>query len=206
MPKVRDNQHTQGLYCYTRLPFGVASTPAMLKKTMDTILQGITGVICYIDDILMTGATDAKHLKMLGEVFERLQPYGVRMKRAKCKFMQPSVEFLGHRIESEGCHMTEDKVRAIHEAPSPRNVQELRSFLGMLNYYGKFISNLSSILHPLNQLLRKDRRWDLMEECSCAFQSTKEQLTSPTVLAHCDPFRNWSQMPLHMVWEQSSPM
>ena len=180
------NTH-KGLYCYTRLPFGVASAPAIFQKTMDTILQGITGVICYIDDILVTGATDAKHLKTLGEVFERLQQYGVRMKRAKCKFMQPSVEFLGHRIDAEGCHTTEDKVRAILEAPSPRNVQELRSFLGMLNYYGKFISNLCSILHPLNQLLRKDRQWDWTEECSHAFQSAKEQLTSSTVLAHYDP-------------------
>ena len=115
------NTH-KGLYSYTCLPFGVASAPVVFQKTMDTMEQGIAGVICYIDDILITAATDAEHLKTLAQVLQRLQQNGVRVKRPKCKFMQSSVEYLGHRIDAEGLHTTEHKLQAIREAPFPHNV------------------------------------------------------------------------------------
>ena len=134
------NTH-RGLYRYNRLPFGVASAPAIFQKVMDTILQGIPHVICYIDDILVTGKDDAEHLSNLEEVIERLQHYGLRTKRAKCAFLQTSVDYLGHRIDADGLHTTTDKLEAITKVPTPRNVQELRSFLGLLNYYGKFMPN-----------------------------------------------------------------
>ena len=73
--------------------------------------------------------------------------------------MKLSVEYLGHSVDSEGLHTLPSKVEAIQQAPQPQNVQQLRSFLGLLNYYGKFISNLADIIHPLNQLLHKDAKW-----------------------------------------------
>ena len=85
------NTH-RGLYRYSRLPFGVASAPAMFQQVMDTILQGIPGVICYLDDILVTGRDEADHLNHLAAVLERLQQHGVRVKREKCAFLQTSVE------------------------------------------------------------------------------------------------------------------
>ena len=171
----------RGLYEYTRLPYGVASAPAQFQKVMDTLLQDIQGVICYIDDIMITGATDAEHLANLEEVLRRLQKHGVRVNQAKCKFMADSVEYLGHKIDSEGLHATDGKLQAILQAPAPRNVQELRSFLGLLNYYSKFISNLTTILHPLNQLLQQNRKWRWSPTCKQAFETAKEQL------AYCDP-------------------
>lgn len=128
------NTH-RGLYRYTRLPFGVASAPAIFQKTMDTVLQGIPNVICYIDDILVTGADDAEHLRNLAEVLQRLEEHGIRMKKAKCTFMKAEVEYLGHRVDAEGLHTTPDKLAAISKAPALKNVQELRSFLVLLNYY-----------------------------------------------------------------------
>ena len=122
-----------GLYQYTRLPYGVASAPAMFQRAMDIILQGITGVICYIDDILVTGETDKEHLDRLEQVLRRLKEYGLRVKQKKCEFLKESVEYLGHKVDSEGLHTLPSKVSAIMEAPEPRNVQELRSFLGLLN-------------------------------------------------------------------------
>ena len=89
------NTH-RGLYRYTRLPFGIASAPAIFQKTMDTILQGIPGVLCYIDDLLVTGKTLGEHMRNLEMVLQRAKQYGVRIKREKCRFLQPSVEFLGH--------------------------------------------------------------------------------------------------------------
>ena len=180
------NTH-QGLYRYTRLPFGVASAPAVFQRAMDSILQGIPHVICYIDDILITGATVAEHDSNLDEVLRRLQEYGVRLKREKCSFFKESVEYLGHCISAEGAHTTKEKTQAMLEAPEPKNLQELRSFLGLLNYYGKFIPNLASLLHPLHQLLKKDQKWQWSQKCSEAFVEAKKKMTSAPVLAHYDP-------------------
>ena len=147
------NTH-RGLYRYTRLPFGVASAPSIFQKTMDLLLQGMDGVMCYLDDILVSGRTELEHLENLRKVLQKFQDHGIRVKKPKCAFMKTSVQYLGHIIESDGLHATDAKLQAIVEAPSPRNVPELRSFLALLNYYGRFIPNLSTLIHPLNHLLR----------------------------------------------------
>jgi hypothetical protein len=180
------NTH-KGLYRYTRLPFGIASAPAIFQRTMDMVLQGIPYMSCYLDDIIVTGANDEEHLENLKEVFKRLESQGLRLKKSKCKFLQSSVEYLGHRIDSLGLHATSEKLEAIQGAPEPENIQQLRSFLGLLNYYGKFISNLASLLHPLNELLRRDTPWVWEECCAQAFSEAKQALTSSSVLMHYDP-------------------
>ena len=180
------NTH-RGLYRYTRLPFGVASAPAIFQKNMDIILQGIDNVICYIDDILISGKTEEEHLKTLSQVLSRLQKYGVHMKRSKCFFLRECVQYLGHSIDANGVHATEEKIKAIVEAPVPKNLAELRSFLGLLNYYGRFIPNLSTLLHPLNELLQKETAWKWSSAQDNAFQMAKQKITSPNVLVHYDP-------------------
>ena len=95
----------------------------------------------------------------LSAVLERLQHHGVCMKKAKCRFMQDEVVYLGHKIDSEGLSTTTEKVEAVVNAPEPHNVQQLCSFLGLVNYYRKFLPNLSTILRPLNALLQKHRSW-----------------------------------------------
>ena len=111
--------------------------------------------MCYIDDVLITSSTREQHLRILESVLQRLQQHGVKVRKEKCKFLSPSVEFLGYRIDEKGHHPLQNKVHAIHNAPVRKNVSELRSFLGMLYYYGSYISNLSPLLYPLNQLLCK---------------------------------------------------
>ena len=179
------NTH-RGLYRYTRLPFGVASAPSIFQKTMDQILQGLDGVMCYLDDILVCGKTDVEHLDNLRKVLERLQDRGVRVKKSKCSFLKSSVQYLGHRIDAEGIHATNDKIQAIVNAPVPKNVTELRSFLGLLNYYGRFIPNLASLLHPLNELLCQGTSWTWTKECREAFESAKQKIVAPNVLVHYD--------------------
>ena len=134
---------------------------------------------------MITGKTDAEHLSNIEEVLKRLQENGLRVKPAKCKFMQSSVEYLGHCINASGVHTTDGKVEAILKAPVPQNLQLLRSFLG-LHYYGKFLPNLSSLLHPLNRLLKANARWKWSTECQEAFEQAKSQLVSAPVLAHYD--------------------
>ena len=186
MKYVTINTH-RGLYCYTRLPFGVASAPALFQKLMDSVLQGIPHVICYIDDILVTGSSDEEHLRNLATVFKRLQEFGFRLKKEKCAFLRDSVEFLGHKIDAEGLHAMPEKIEAIVSAPEPRDLQELRSFLGLLNYYGKFLPNLSTLVHPLNSLLQPSKKWKWSTECAQAFRQAKEALSSASVLVHYDP-------------------
>ena len=118
------NTH-RGLYRYTRLPFGVASAPALFQRIMDIILQGIPHTICYIDDICVTGANNDEHVRNLEEVLRRLKHHGITVKTSKCKFFCKSVEYLGHVVDAEGLHAKSDKIDAIVNAPKPQNIQEL---------------------------------------------------------------------------------
>ena len=131
------NTH-KGLFEYKRLPFGVASAPSIFQRVMENLLQGIQGVCVYIDDILITGSSESEHLRNLAEVLSRLESAGMRLKKEKCAFLLPSVSYLGHVISAEGLKTAQSKVQAIVDAPEPQNVGELRSFLGMVTYYGKF--------------------------------------------------------------------
>ncbi|KAL5500514.1 hypothetical protein EMCRGX_G012092, partial [Ephydatia muelleri] len=184
---------------YTRLPFGVASAPALFQKTMDIILQGMKHVMCYIDDILVTGSTEKEHFTQLEEVLKRLQHHGLKVKKDKCAFFQDSVQYLGHKIDASGIHTTDSKVEAVKNAPAPKNVQELRLFLGLLHYYGRFIQQLSTLLQPLNELLKSNRRWNWTSECQSAFVKAKERLVSAPVLAHYDP-----SLPLKLAGDASA--
>ena len=179
------NTH-RGLYQYHCLPFGVASAPSIFQKAMETILQGMEGIICYLDDILVSGKTKEEHLTNLGKVLQRLQEHGIRAKRAKCTFLKTSVQYLGHIIDSHGLHATEEKLDAIVHALAPKNVHKLRSFLRLPNYYSHFIPNLLSLLHPLNHLLRHNVTWRWTKACSKAFECAKEEIVSLNVLVQYD--------------------
>ena len=185
-PFLAINTH-KGLYVYNRLPFGVASAPAIFQKLMDTVLQGISGVACYLDDILVSSTDEESHLRILEEVFSRLEKHGFKLKLEKCEFLTAHIEYLGHVVSKEGIHPIPSKVEAIVNAPTPANVQQLRSFLGLINYYGKFIPNLATLLHPLNALLHTSRNWHWSPECAQAFQSAKDQIISAQVLTHYNP-------------------
>ncbi len=198
MPYVTINTH-QGLYQYTRLPFDIASAPAIFQRLMETILQGNPGVVCYINDILVTGKNEEEHLRSLNLVFLKLKNHGFRLKRGKCKFLAKSVEYLGHKIDKDGISALPNKVDAIVNANHLANVQELCSFLGLLNYYGKFFRNLAIILHPLNKLLQANRKWNWTAKCVTAFQMAKDQLVSADVLTHYNP-----DLPIRMAADASA--
>ena len=154
---------------------------------MENLLQGITNVVVYIDDILITGPTEDEHLKTLAEVLDRIEKAGLLLQRSKCLFMPPSVVYLGHRIDAQGLHPLTEKVKAIQEAPKPNNVSELKAYLGLLSYYSKFLPNLSTTLAPLYSLLRASIRWHWTAKQEEAFKASKRLLTSSQVLVHFDP-------------------
>lgn len=132
----------KGLYQYTKLPFGIASTPSIFQRLMDMLLQDIPGTICYLDNILVTGKNKEDHFNNLEEVLKRLMNAGLRLKKSKCALMQDSVQYLGHRIDAYRVHTTPYKIVAIQEAPTPRNVKQLRSFLGLM--YSQYVITATS--------------------------------------------------------------
>ena len=153
---------------------------------MEGLLQDIPGVIVYLDDELVTGLNKEEHLKNLDKVMDRLKSAGVTLKQPKCIFLAPSVEYLGHIIDKDGLHPAPEKVRAIHDIPEPRNLSELKSFLGLINYYSKFMSNLAMYLSPLYRLMQKDVKRSRTKEHSEAFKQAKQLLQWSTVLVHYD--------------------
>lgn len=133
-----------GLFRFTRLVFGVASAPAIFQAQMDEILKGIPNVKCYFDDVCI-GGRDIEECRMnLEKVLARFEEYNVRVNLAKCKFFETQVEYLGHVIKDGMIMPNEKKVEAVLKAQAPRDVAQLQSFLGMINFYSKFIPNLAN--------------------------------------------------------------
>ncbi|XP_036815479.1 uncharacterized protein LOC118943635 [Oncorhynchus mykiss] len=191
------NTH-KGLYRYNRLVFGIASAPAIWQRTIDQILQGIPGTQCILDDMIITGRTDKEHLANLEEVLKRLKEYGLQANLKKCEFFKDKIVFCGHEIDCNGLHKTQDKIEAVVQAPRPQNITEVRSFTGLINYYRRFLPNLSAVLQPLNQLLEKNRTWRWTEQCENAFLEAKRLITSEQVLMHYDP-----EMPVKLACDAS---
>ncbi|XP_077564620.1 uncharacterized protein LOC144180086 [Haemaphysalis longicornis] len=120
---------------------------------METILTGIPGVQVHLNDVLVTeskldGGTNLK------AVLQRFRENSVKLRKSKCTFRRTEVSYLGHRISSEGLQPLEKKMEAVMKAPSPKNVSEFRSYIGLLTYYNKFLPNMASLLAPLYDLLR----------------------------------------------------
>ena len=177
------NTH-KGLFRYNRLLFGLSSAPGIFQRVMESLLKGIPYVVVYLDNILVTGPTEETHVAV---VLKQLQTAGLRLRKDKCVFMAPSVTYLGHRIDAQGLHPLPDKVRAIQEAPRPRNVSKLKSYLGLLSYYSKFLPNLATVLAPLYGLLQRYRKWQWTRAHTRTFEQSKKLLLSSQVLVHFDP-------------------
>ncbi|CAI5670817.1 unnamed protein product [Oreochromis niloticus] len=128
---------------------------SIFQCTMESVLQGLNNVAVSLDDIILMGKNDKEHLQTLDGVLQRLEEAGLRLKRSKCQFMEKEVTFLGHRVDKTGLHPVPAKVKAVQEAPPPKSVTELKAYLGLLNFYNKFLPNLSTLLAPLHKLLRK---------------------------------------------------
>ena len=176
----------RGLYAFQRLPFGVASDPAIWQKTMDEILQGIPGVVCFYDDVLVSGANQKEHDARLRKVLIRLAKYGVRLRREKCKMSVNQVRYLGFTISGSGLQTNDDKIEAIVKAPAPTDVSTLQSFLGLVIFYSRFVQGFSDCLHPMRRLLWKEVPWEWSEECAQAFEKIKVKLSTSPVLVHFD--------------------
>ena len=156
---------------------------------MENVLQGIPNVVVRVDDILITGRTNDEHFETLDKVLCKLQNAGMRLNKRKCVCLVPEVVYLGHKVNGQGIYPVEGKVTAINEAPVPQTVTELKSYLGMLNYYNRFWPDLSTKLAPLHELLQKQTKWKWGKAQQEAFDKSKFMLQSSKVLMHYDPNR-----------------
>lgn len=153
---------------------------------MNKILQGVEKCVCNQDDILVGGVDANENLEIVGEVLKRLQKYNVRLNLRKCVFLKKQVVYLGLRVDGHGLHPVQEKIDAIKNTPPPKDVSELRSFLGMVQYYSRFLPGLATTLAPLHQLLKKDvqRRWTGVEQR--AYEKCKAGLSSDALLVRYD--------------------
>ena len=156
----------------------------MFQKIVEKVIQGIPGTANYLDDIIVT---EKEHLTNLQLTLSKLKESGFRLRRDKCKFFQDTVEYLGHIIDNQGIYPQPAKIDAIANMPYPKNIAELRSFLGMVNYYDRFTPGLATRCAILNDLLHKESTWCWTVEHSQAVDTIKEALTSSTTLSHYDP-------------------
>ena len=154
---------------------------------MDSIFSDVPNVCVYFDNLYIIGKDDTEHLQTLQRVLKVIGDKGLKVNKDKCQFMLEEINFLGYKLNKQGIRLQDKKTKAIKDAPSPENPQQLKAFLGMINYYSKFMGNLSSILSPLYKLLQKDVPWQWDRDQESAFSAAKRALSSDTLLVHFDP-------------------
>ena len=145
-----------GLYEFRKMPFGLVNAPATFQRLMEVVLSGLarSGCHVYLDDVLVFGRTLQEHNENLTKVLARIRQAGLRLKPKKCSFAQQSVEYLGHVVSAEGIQTDPKKLMAVRQYLVPTNVQSLRSFLGLVSYYRRFVPRLPhlSMLSPEKML------------------------------------------------------
>ena len=178
-----------GLYEFPFMPYGLRNAAQTFQRFMDEVLRGFDFCFTYLDDILIASEDESQHYSHLKQVFEKLSQFGITINPAKCTFVQKKVLFLGHEITSNGINPPESRVKAIVDFPKPITVAGLRRYIGMLNYYRRFIRNSAASQSPLHlsgNLKGKDKiEWT--PEMEDAFNKTKEDISRAVTLYHPDP-------------------
>uniref|UniRef100_A0A5S6QL65 RNA-directed DNA polymerase n=1 Tax=Trichuris muris TaxID=70415 RepID=A0A5S6QL65_TRIMR len=171
-----------GFYRYNRLPFGVKSAPGIFQQIMDTMIAGLNGTVAYLDDVLVVGRTLEEHNRNLKAVLNRVMEFGFRIRPEKCQIGVKEIRYLGYIVNEHGRRPDPDKIAAIQRMPPPFDVQSLRSFLGMLSYYGVFVKQMRELRAPLDELLKKGASFIWSSECQSAFEKAKLILKSDRII------------------------
>ena len=173
------------------MPFGASNAPATFQRLMENSMGYLNLSLCvvYLDDIIVFGKTQEEHLQRLAAVFEKLRQAKLKLKPSKCNFFRTKISYLGHLVSKEGIHTDPSKIEAVKNWEKPENLNDIRSFLGFVGYYRKFIKNLSSIARPLNDLLQGQElfKTELSKtEQQMPFDELKDTCCVAPVLAYVD--------------------
>ena len=185
---------SKGHFEFNVMPFGLTNAPATFQRLMECTLAGLSGEQCliYLDDIIIFSSTFDEHLKRLVSVFDRLRAANLKLKAKKCYFARKQVIYLGHVISSKGIEPDKTKIAAVATYPTPQNSKEVKQFMGLSNYYRRFIPAYAQIAEPLHRLLKKNSKsFHWTAECEASFNTLKSKLTTSPVLAYprfTDPF------------------
>ena len=178
------------LFEFLRMPFGLCNAAQTFQRFIDQVLRDLHFCYVYIDDVLIASTNAEEHKQHLQLVLNRFQEYGVIINPSKCQFGVTQLNFLGHSVNSQGICPLPEKVQAIQDFPQPKNQRKLREFLGLINFYHRFIPHCAHELQPLHKLLtlknkQKDIHWT--DETSQAFTTVKQSLIQATLLVHPKP-------------------
>ena len=194
-----------GLMEPNHMPFGMKNAPAVFQREMQRVLREKLGkgVMVFIDDILLHTKTVEEHEELVRWVLKRLCEEGYYANPDKCEFFQKEVSFLGHVIDEKGISVQQHKVKAVSAWPVPKNTKEVKGFLGLTNYYRKFVHQYNDIAVPLTEMTKKPKKTSEQKQTPTpafvwgpaqqkAFDALKARLVSAPILAHPDL---WSSVP-----------
>ena len=175
-----------GLYEYVTLPFGLCGAPSTFQRCMEMVLRGLQWktLLFYLDDIIVISSNIEEHFRRLDEVFSRLNQAGLKLKPSKCHLFKHEVLFLGHIVGEQGIKPNPDLVSSIKEWKSPKSTKQVQQFLGLANYYRRFIQNFSEIAAPLSQLTKKETVFKWTAQCQESMDTIKHKLCEPPILAY----------------------
>ena len=177
-----------GLLQYTAMPFGLTNAPATFQRLMERVLAHMNRKDClvYIDDVLIWSKSFEEHLRKLEQVFQAFEKAGLRIKPRKCHICCKSVLYFGHLLSSDGIRVDPARVKAIREMPAPSKAKSIESFLGLVNYYRRFVRNLSEIEAPLRDVI-SNATFVWTEEAQPSFDEIKKFIARDLILAYPDP-------------------
>jgi len=179
----------EGLFEPTVMFFGLTNSPAMFQAMMNELLRDMTNmgkVAVFIDDVIVGTETEEGHDELVEEVIKRLEENDLYVKPEKCKWKVREVEFLGVVIGLEGIKMEKEKVKGVLEWPTPKCVKDVQKFLGLANYYHRFIEGFAMVARPLHDMVKKDKKWEWTERQEEVFKELKKRFTEELVLAAPD--------------------
>lgn len=178
-----------GHYEYRRMPFGLKNAPSTFQRAMEKILRGLINEICvvYMDDIIIFSTSLQEHISNIEKVFQRLREANFKIQLDKSEFLKHETAYLGHIITPDGIKPNPDKVHAIKNFPIPTSTKEIKSFLGLLGYYRKFIPNFSKLTKPLTSCLKKGAKINIKDPTyEKAFKICQELLMNDPILSYPD--------------------
>ena len=165
------------------MPFGLRNAAQTFQRFMDQVLRGLPSVYVYIDDVLIASTSPEQHLTDLRAVFTRLPAHGIVINPNKCQFGAPSLNFLGHHINRHGISPVPEKVKTVSDFPQPQSQRQLRRFIGLVNFYHRFLPHCAELMLPLHSLLKgKSQSINWTDATTASFNATKEALAKASLL------------------------
>ena len=174
-----------GFWQFKVMPFGLCNSGATFERLMEKVLAGLSWKLCilYLDDIIIFSRTFSQHLDHLDQILNRLSEANLKLSPNKCHFLRKEVTFLGHTVSEKGIATDEEKIKAVKDWPIPKNVKQVRSFVGLCSYYRKFVPKFASIAKPLHKLTELNTKFIWDEKCQKSFDTLKQALISSPILA-----------------------